>query len=253
VALPSRAASRPPQNEEAGREIFEKAVLALGLLAFFGLGYFGIGHLTDPARTHSLATQFDTRLPFIAGFIWVYIWVIPAAAAPLFLVKSQSLYRRAIIAYALTIAIACLVFLVYPVTAIGLRAQATLDSAYFSDRMVAVLYQVDPSVNAFPSLHLALVTLAALAAWKVSRLMGLILGLSVPAVAIAVLLVKQHFILDAVTGIVLAFLIGAPLIGAYRPADGETAGYSWWGPAVFVAFAVFCYAVISLIGIVWPL
>jgi len=231
----------------------EKALLALGLLALFGGGYFGIGYFTDPMRAHDLALPLDLSLPFKSKWIWVYIWVIPAAAAPLFLVKSQSLYRRAIIAYALTIAIACLVFLIYPVNAIGLRVQATLGSAHFSDRMVAVLYQVDPSVNAFPSLHLALVTLAAFAAWKASRLMGLILGLSIPAVAIAVLMVKQHFILDALVGIVLAFVIGAPLIAPYRPAGGETAGYGWRGPAVFVAFAVFCYAVITLIALVWPL
>jgi hypothetical protein len=223
------------------------------LLLLFGSGYFGIGFLTDPARTYSLAIPFDLALPFKAAWIWVYIWVIPAAVAPVFLVKSQPLYRRAIIAYALTIAIACLVFLVFPVSTSGLRAQATLDIAQFSDRMVAVLYRVDPATNAFPSLHLALVTLAALAAWKASRMMGLILGLSVPMVAIAVLLVKQHFILDAVTGIGLALLIGAPLIAAYRSASGETIGYSWRGPAAFFTFAGFSYAVISLIGITWPL
>lgn len=231
----------------------EKALLALGLLVLFGGGYFGIGYLTDPGRAHDLALPLDPRLPFEAAWVWVYVWVIPAAVAPVFLVRSQRLYRRAILAYAITIAIACLVFLVYPVSAAGLRSQATLDIAQFSDRMVAVLYQVDPSANAFPSLHLALVTLAALAAWKASRIMGLILGLSVPMVVIAVLLVKQHFILDAVSGIALALLIGLPQISGYKPAAGETAGYSWRGPMAFLGFAIFCYAVLALIGMLWPL
>ena len=234
-------------------EQLEKALLALGLLVLFGSGYFGIGYFTDPARVHDLALPLDLALPFKAAWVCVYIWVIPAAVAPLFLVKSQALYRRAILAYAITIAIACLVFLNYPVSAIGLRAQAALDIAQFSDRLVAVLYQVDPSVNAFPSLHLALVTLAALAAWKASRAMGLILGLSVPMVATAVLLVKQHFILDAVAGIALALLIGLPLICSYKPAPEEIVGYSWCGPAAFFGFAGFSYAVIALIGVMWPL
>ncbi|MFO0990690.1 MAG: phosphatase PAP2 family protein [Hyphomicrobiales bacterium] len=243
----------PPHKGEGAPHFREKALLALSLLALFGSGYFGIGYLTDPGRVHDLALPLDLALPFEATWVWIYIWVIPAAVAPLFLVKSQGLYRRAILAYALTIAIACLVFLIYPVSAMGLRAQATLVIAQFSDRMVAVLYQVDPSANAFPSLHLALVTLAALAAWKASRLMGLILGLSVPMVAIAVLLVKQHFILDVVSGIVLALLIGAPLISGYRPERKEAVGYSWRGPAAFFAFAGFNYAVIALIGVLWPL
>ena len=119
--------------------------------------------------------------------------------------------------------------------------------------MIAVLYRVDPVANAYPSLHLALVTLAALCAWKASRVMGLVLALSVPAVAIAVSLVKQHFILDAVTGIALALIIGLPLIAAYRPASGEAVGYSWRGPALFFAFAIFSYAVITAIGFWFPL
>jgi hypothetical protein len=246
-----------PRGSDSGDASFRwhdgtEALHALGLLALFGGGYFGIGYLTDPSHAHDLRLPIDAALPFDAKWVWAYIWVIPAAAAPLFLVRSQALYRRAIIAYALTITIACLAFLIYPVSAIGLRAQAVLDTEQFSDRMIAVLYQVDPSVNAFPSLHLALVTLAALAAWKTSRLMGLILGLSVPMVAIAVLLVKQHFILDAMTGIAIALLIGAPLIVTYRLGSSETAGYSWRGPAAFFAFAVFCYAIIALIGIAWP-
>jgi len=223
------------------------------LLVLFGSGYFGIGYLTDAIRAHDLALAIDLALPFKAQWVWVYIWVIPAAVAPVFLVKSQRLYRRAILAYAITIASACLVFLIYPVSAVGLRSQATLDIAQFSARMVAVLYQVDPSVNAFPSLHLALVMLAALAAWKASRIMGWMLGLSVPLVAIAVLLVKQHFILDAVSGIALALLIGLPLISGYRPMAGETIGYTWRGPMAFLGFAIFCYAVIALIAMLWPL
>lgn len=234
-------------------ELVEKTLLAVGLLAFFGGGYFGIGYFTAPAHAHDLALPLDLALRFDAIWVWAYIWVIPAAVAPLFLIRSQSLYRRTFLAYAITIAISCFVFLIYPVSAAGLRAQAPLDIMRFSDRMVAVLYRVDPSVNAFPSLHLALVTLAALAAWKASRMMGLILGLSVPTVAIAVLLVKQHFILDAITGVALALLVGLPLIGGYKPAASETAGYSWRGPAVFTAFVGFCYAIIILIGTSWTL
>jgi hypothetical protein len=242
----------PPHKGEGELLFREKALLALGLLILFGGGYFGIGYLTDPARTHSLAVPFDLALPFKPAWVWVYVWVIPAAVAPVFLVRSQPLYRRAILAYALTIAIACLVFIVYPVSAADLRSQATLDIAQFSDRMVAVLYRVDPAANAFPSLHLALVTLAALAAWKASRMLGLLLGFSVPAVAIAVLLVKQHFLLDAMAGIGLALLIGAPLIASYQPASGENVGYSWRGAAVFLAFVLFSYAVVSLIGLWFP-
>lgn len=242
----------PPHKRE-GEHYIEKALLALGLLFLFGMGYFGIGAVTDPARAHSLAIALDFSLPFRAAWVWVYIWVIPAAVAPLFFIRSYPLYRRAILAYALVIALACLVFLIYPVSAAGLRTQATLDVAQFSDRMVAVLYRVDPSINAFPSLHLALASLAAITVWRAFRSMGLALALSVPAVALAVCLVKQHFVLDAVAGILLALLIGLPIIGAYRPAVGEIVGYSWRGPALFAVFALFSYAIVAAIGQWFPL
>ena len=55
----------------------------------------------------------------------------------------------------------------------------TLDIAQFSDSHGGGSHRVDPAANAFPSLHLAWVTLAALAAWKASRMLGLLLGFSV--------------------------------------------------------------------------
>jgi membrane-associated phospholipid phosphatase len=240
-----------PQGEEIGGEPppgigrgawIERALLTAGLVALFAAGYFCVGKAVDPARARELATGLDARLPFVPATIWVYAWVFPAAFAPLFVVRSRDLFRRVVLAYAIVMVISFLAFALFPVTSSRLRADVGgLDRTRFSQWAVALLYRIDPPLNLFPSLHLSIAALAALACWKADRRTGGPMGAGVALVGLSICTVKQHFVLDGIGGLALAALVWGVTFRKRPPAPEEPFVPPGRGTAMYVVFLAACY------------
>jgi membrane-associated phospholipid phosphatase len=226
-------------DEGAG---FERGLLTAGLVALFSVGYLCVGLAADPSRAHDLMTGLDARIPFLPASIWVYVWVFPAAFAPLFVVGSRKLFRRVVLAYAIVMVVSFVCFALFPVTSSQLRADAgRLDRARCSEWAVAVLYRADPPFNLFPSLHLSIAALAALACWKADRRIGGGMAVGVALVFVSILTVKQHFLLDGIGGLALAGLVFGFTFRKFQPAPGERVAFSPRGPAAYVLFLALTY------------
>lgn len=222
--------------------LLERVALTVALVVFFIAGYFGIGLSRSPAQARELTAALDVQIPFIARSVWVYLLIFPAALLPLFVVRSQRLFRRTAIAYAAAIAISLICFTVFPVTSLGLRTPpAMLDLARPSDWAVSVLYSIDPPYNLFPSLHLSIAVLAAFSAWKAARVYGAVAMACLVFVGVSVCTVKQHVVLDALGGIALGAAASALVLRPYRPRAGTEPAYSWRGPLLYFGFLVLVY------------
>jgi len=68
------------------------------------------------------------------------------------------------------------------------------------------LYSSDPPYNCFPSLHVAHSVVSALACSRVHRRLGIIAMIAATLVAVSTLFTKQHYVLDVVAGVFLAFV-----------------------------------------------
>ncbi|MEK7469911.1 MAG: phosphatase PAP2 family protein [Planctomycetota bacterium] len=216
--------------------------MTTGLVALFSAGYLCAGLTADPARARDLMTALDTRVPFLPGSIWIYLWVFPAAFAPLFVVRSRKLFRKVVVAYAIVMLVSFLCFALFPVTSSQLRVAAGgLDEARFSQWAVAVLYRIDPPFNLFPSLHLSIAALAALACWKADRRIGGCMALGVALVGVSTCTVKQHFLLDGIGGLALAGLVFAFTFRKFQPAPLERVAFNTRGPAAYVLFLALTY------------
>ncbi len=218
--------------------------IALGVLAFDAIGYNLVGFATDPASAHSLRLAIDDWIPFQPWTVYIYSWVYTAMLYPLFVVRCPTLFRRTAEAYALTIAISLAVFAMFPVTSVGFRPDIShLDLSVFHNWGVALTYFVDPPTNLFPSLHMSMVTLSALVAWKARPLYGWCAAPVVALVAVSIATMKQHFVLDGVGAVlVTAFAYRARL--ANHDASEDSSGpiaYSWRGPALYVVFHFTAY------------
>lgn len=223
--------------------LLERVGLTTGLIIFFITGYFSVGLSRDPADARELAVSLDAQIPFVAQSVWVYLSLFPAALIPLFVVRCPRLLRRTALAYAAVIATSLICFMVFPVTSAKLRVPpAILDVTRPSDWAVSLLYSVDPPYNLFPSLHLSIAVLAAFSAWKAAKLYGAVMLIGVSVVAVSVCVIKQHFLLDALSGIVLAAVPGTLLLLPYQPESGVTPAYSWRGPVTYIAFLILVYA-----------
>lgn len=68
------------------------------------------------------------------------------------------------------------------------------------------LYSSDPPYNCFPSLHVAHSFVSRLACYRVHRSLGIVATICATLVALSTLFTKQHYILDVIAGMSLAFV-----------------------------------------------
>lgn len=220
----------------------ERAALTLALVIFFIAGYFGVGHSRDPSGAGELQIFLDDQIPFIAGSVWIYLLIFPAALVPLFIVRCQRLFRRTALAYAAVISVSLIFFATFPITSARLRTpQAMLDVTQPSDWAVSVLYALDPPYNLFPSLHVSIAVLAAFSVWKAAKPYGIVAFSCLVFVIVSIFTVKQHVVLDAVAGGTLGALAGALILHPYRPRGPLAPAYTWRGPSIYLAFLVLVY------------
>jgi len=219
-------------------DLRERALLVGALLAVTWVGYFVVGLSASLERAVSLRTPLDEAIPLQPGWMWLYAGVYTASLYPLFTIRCQRLFRRMILSY-LAVNVVCIaVWLVFPVTSVGLRADpASLDPTRFAEWGLRTNYALDPPLNCFPSLHLAIVLLAALSALRADRRWGAIGLVFAAGVAYAICAVKQHYVLDGLGGAVLAAVLYVLLIHGYDPGDAppEAVAYTWRGPLLYLA------------------
>lgn len=223
----------------------EKALLCLGLLLYCFGGYYAIGLAQDPAQAASLRTPLDDALPFLPVFMWGYVVVYTMLFIPVFTVKSPRLFRRVCLAYFVVVSACLLTWLVFPVTALGLRADLSgLDMTQFHNWGTKVNYTLDPPMNLFPSLHMAIAVIAAYSAGCANRTHGRLAAFPVALVALSIVLVKQHFVADGLAGALLGAAVYALVLRPHAATSDPDSGYSWRGPATYVA--VHCAFVAAL-------
>jgi len=224
------------------RTVLERVAITTGLINFFVVGYFGVGLSRNSANAHILTTTLDDQIPFIAGSVWAYLWVLSCALLPMFVVRCSGLFRRTAIAYAIVIAVSLVFFTVFPVTSIQLRVPETrLDVSRFSDWAVSLLYSVDPPYNLFPSLHLSIATLAALSVWKARKSYGVAVFLSVAFAGASLSTLKQHCFIDILGGLVLGAFVGALILAPYKPWEHATRAYPWRVTAAYLVLVAVLY------------
>jgi len=224
-------------------ELRERVVIASLILVSYVAGYFPIGWTTDPESARSLSTSLDARIPFLPETVLLYVWVYTAMVFPLFVVRSPALFRRVGLAYGIVIAASLATFAVYPVSAVDLRPDVgMLDTSRFAEWGVKVVYTLDPPFNLFPSIHVAVATLAALSAWKARPVYGAIGVAGVLLIAVSVSTLKQHFLVDSVAGVGLATAVYAAIIRPYGPVPVEESAYGWRGPLLYLVFHGLAYA-----------
>jgi membrane-associated phospholipid phosphatase len=192
----------------------ERLAWTAGVGAVWASGYFALGHTTGERVARSLATPFDALVPFLPWTVWVYLLGLVVILTPAFLPGGRESLRRTALAYYVVLAASFLCFWLYPVTSVGLRPDL---ERIVGDGSTAwalrQLYRIDPQYNLFPSLHVALGSVAVLSAWRVSRRGGAVMAAVAIAVAISVCTVKQHFAVDVVAGMGLGCAAAAIVFG----------------------------------------
>ena len=224
----------------------ERSLILVLELAFYCL-YFPISKYVVGLQAYDFTTTFDQAVPLIPEWIYVYVAIFYTAFLPLFLIKERHLFRRVAIAYLTIQSTAFVTFVLVPVR-MTLRPEFVAGEG-FTIWGVNLCYYLDLPVNCFPSLHVANAILGSLACLKVDRVVG---GISYAAgllIIASTMLIKQHYLADAVAGFSLAtvvywFVLRPAKIDHLKPEDLKyTRLYSALVVVIFVLTIVCLYFV----------
>lgn len=184
----------------------KKPWLALSLLVTIPVMGFIYTLLNTSSRgTHSLYSYADQHIPFIQAFIIPYMLWMPFLYLTLvyFCIKERKLYYRTLLTYNLSVMTSYGVYLVFQTTV----PRPEIMGVGLTSQLTAFLYSADQPFNCFPSIHCmsSYLLLRAIAASSMKNKWNLtVIGSAALLIICSTLFIKQHVILDALGGIVLA-------------------------------------------------
>ena len=183
-----------------------RKVSFLAAMVYFTAGYLSISWYSSTRTLFvSVSFPFENEIPFIPAFIFGYLLVYFCLLGLFFLVQKELLFKKTIAAFFLLTTIHFVFFLLTPVQ-MFLRP-VVINPTGFVDMFVKFYYWIDMPYNCFPSLHVAYTLMGVPILWNYKRDWAYIYLLSTIIVAISVVLVKQHYILDTVGGLITPFIV----------------------------------------------
>lgn len=180
-----------------------KAAAVAGAAAITVACYLAVAEATlARSTTTGFATPLDGKIPFVPWTWWLYF---PSYVASLLLaaavVRERTVFARALAAMLLAQGLCAIVFWFvpssFPRPVDWKGAGLTADALHW-------MWRVDPPNNTFPSVHVALSTLAALAMWEERNPFRYVSMLLALGVVVTVHTTKQHYWLDTAGGAVVA-------------------------------------------------
>ena len=165
--------------------------------------YIFIGSYVARGTVYRPELSLDRALPLLPfwslvyGALYMFLIVLPV-----FVVRQEEHIRRTFWAYLAVWLFAYAVFLAYPTAA---PRPKSVPGDGFAVWGLLALYGSDPPFNCFPSLHVAHSFISALTCYRVHRRLGLVAAGAASLVAVSTLFTKQHYVLDVLAGVILAF------------------------------------------------
>lgn len=178
--------------------------VTLPMVALFALVpmYLVVGEFVSTGRTlHVPEIGLDRAMALRPEWSLVYLSLFLAAFLPVFVIHQQELVRRTIFAFIFVWVVALAMFIAYPT--LGPRP-AKVGGDDFAAWTLRLIYSSDHRYNCLPSLHVAQCFVAAFACGRVHRGVGAAALAWAFLVAVSVVYTKQHYVLDAVSGALLA-------------------------------------------------
>ncbi|MGD0575050.1 MAG: phosphatase PAP2 family protein [Anaerolineales bacterium] len=175
--------------------------LVLAVAVYFTSGiYAALNH--GPAVLN-LRTPLDAALPVVPIFVIPYDSLEPLVYATLiiFLVFRTRVFQSACLALisAWLVSYAFYFFLQTEVI------RPVLTGTDLLTRMIRDVYAGDNPFNDFPSLHTSLSTILAIHWFHIDRRLAIILAVWTALIVASTVLIKQHYVADVASGLLLAF------------------------------------------------
>lgn len=186
-------------------QLSKKRVLFFLMIAYFIVGYLSCSYF-NLHRDHyfNVALPFESMIPFksffLLGYISVYVGLILVYAV----IDDYAYFKKGLLVFAIVSTVHFIFFILVPVRI----ARPDLTAATgVMDILTRYYYLIDNPVNCFPSLHVSYPLVGTLVLWPYKRRWGYLMAVLTAFIAVSVVLVKQHYILDVVGAAIVTGLV----------------------------------------------
>lgn len=175
-------------------------------LLILNLTYAVLDYFTSSNTT--LVTSIDRSIPFVKEFAIPYvIWYPMVPLVFIYIcVKDKRNYCRMIISFAFSLITCYIIFFFFQTT---VPRPSVVGNDIYS-YIIKLIYKVDNPYNCFPSIHVLVCTLMIEGIWKTrnkSNIIAAIVTVLGVAVMLSTVFIKQHVVLDGVSGILIASIM----------------------------------------------
>jgi len=173
------------------------------ILVLYLMGYTTVQGLVQVGE-FDFYTSVDSLLPLIPEFVWVYHSIIPVMFITMIgVVRDKSLFFNMFWACLAASIVLNISYILMP----AFYPREAFEVQTLSEYILEITRQMDGAQNTFPSGHVTFSWLILLAAAEAltNKSMRLIYFLWAMAVTVSTLVLKQHYIVDVFSGILLAY------------------------------------------------
>lgn len=201
-------AGRSFRHNELEMNTLQRLILILVFFAIVSISYLGSQYIIV---THigvsnlSVMIPGEERIPFLPVFLIIYVSFYALPVIVFMKLRERGRLYKSMMAFLIAVGVHLVFFFTMPISYV-LRPELEWSSELFS-QLFQILYLIDQPINTFPSMH---VSFAFLSHYVVKRYFPKYARASLIvacAVACSTLFVKQHYVMDVVSGFAMAAMI----------------------------------------------
>jgi len=181
-----------------------RTLLVAGMIGLVALSYYPAS-IATASRSYDLTTSLDRAIPFVPWTWWIYFpHYVFGLVVTTILIPDPRVAFRVFLAILLGQLISCTVYFLLP--SAYPRPLTVGDADPVTAAALTWFWGIDPPNNTFPSTHVANACLAAMGAWYTKHPVRWYSLAVAVGVFITVHTAKQHYWIDAVGGVVVAYV-----------------------------------------------
>lgn len=186
-------------------QLSKKRVIFFLMVAYFIVGYMGCSYF-NLHRSHyfNVALPFESKIPFMPFFILGYISVYLGLILVYTVIDDYVYFKKGLLLFAIISTVHFIFFILVPVR-IARPDLAGTDGVM--NLLTYYYYLIDNPVNCFPSLHVSYPLAGTLVLWQYKRRWGYLMAAFTIFIAVSVVMVKQHYILDVVGAAIITGMV----------------------------------------------
>lgn len=190
------------------KKIKENVIALTAMLALLPLNIFYVLFNNSSRGVHTLVTKVDNLIPFTKIFILPYVawygFIFITMAYLCF--KDRETYYTTLVSYIIGLTTCYITFYFFQTTV----PRPELAGSDILTKLIILIYNADQPYNCFPSIHVLssiLMVKGIMASNVKNKINIVIVSLASVLIILSTLFIKQHVILDVVSGIIFADII----------------------------------------------